>query len=288
MRSILSKHGEASHAGGREKGAARQSGRTKKAVSRPGSGGSDTAVSPEGRDRRVEILPDAHRSVAQAVQTGPAPRAPVDPPASGVAGIAILSSPDPAPNFGRAQPPNMGSSNLEAASGPMLRAHHNGQRKVYSVPKIWRLVWKCNYAWLRIPDFYRWSIEGHEDSAYVCVKVPPLPRRFGLLMHMRGSRAMTPSDYVQLEELDEDVTNSKFHQLASRFNKVFGDLPEHLRPFFYYRYDEPGSSPKPAYRMHPERDRLLVMGVAPGQGLTDDDIDWTLFLTPPPANAPSV
>lgn len=109
---------------------------------------------------------------------------------------------------------------------------------------------------------------------------------------MRGNRFLTLGDWEELEKAVGLISDDVFHQLASRFGKIFTDrherpvLPEPLRPFFHYRIDETGQSSQPAYRMHPERTWLLVLGVAPGQGITDNDIDWTVFQTPPPPDVP--
>jgi hypothetical protein len=176
---------------------------------------------------------------------------------------------------------------------PILLAYHNGRKIIGPLVKLWRLFWACHYGWLLPLDWYRWSIEGHESSEYVCLKATALPRRFGLVMHMRGKRFLTLGDWEQLEKAVGLVGDDAFHQMGSRFSRIFWvDRPEHLvlplslRPFFHYRIEETGDRGQPAYRMHPDRTWLLVLGVAPGQDVTDDDIDWSVFQTPPPSDVP--
>jgi hypothetical protein len=175
---------------------------------------------------------------------------------------------------------------------PLLLAYHNGWRILLPIIEMWRLFWACNYAWLLPLDWYRWSVNGYEGSEYVCLRVTSLPRRFGLVMHKRGSRFLTLSDWEKIEKAVGLVSDDVFHQLAARFCRVFvADRPEELvlpkplRPFFHFRFDEAGGSSQPAYRMHPERTWLLLVGVAPGQGVTADDVNWGLFRSPPPSTA---
>lgn len=186
-----------------------------------------------------------------------------------------------------------GSGHGSRESEPLLVGYHNGRKIVQTIVKIWRLFWACQYGWLLPLDWYRWAIEGHEGSEYVSLKVTGLPRRFGLVMHTRGKRYLTLGDWENREKAIGLVSEDVFHQLGSRFSRIFfADrlknlvLPESLRPFFHYRIDETCDRSQPAYRMHPERTWLLVLGVAPGQDIKDDDIDWSLFQAPPPLDAP--
>ena len=160
-----------------------------------------------------------------------------------------------------------------------------GARTCLCLPDAVRMFRESNYAWALPIDHYRWNVEGHSGAAYVCERVKPTPRRFGLYLHTRGTRALT---LATLSELEEKFINPRtFHGYAARFGKLFGDLPIELRPFFCYGVDGVGQHPAPAYRMRSSRSWLVIQGVAAGQGLEDDEVDWSPFqnTSAPAANA---
>lgn len=154
----------------------------------------------------------------------------------------------------------------------------NGSRRALPFEEARRLFWSCHYAWLQPLDYYRWNVEGHSGAEYVHLKVRPAARRLGILIHSRSTRAVTLSDLEALEGNDTTLSSQTFQQRAARFNGLFGNLPAHLRPFFYYELDVLGAPRQPAYLMHPGRDYILVLGAVNGD---NEVVDWTAFLEPP-------
>lgn len=164
-----------------------------------------------------------------------------------------------------------------------LDCRHSGKRKTLTLEEAHRLFWECTFAWLLPTDLYRWEIQEYADLKYVYEHVRPADRRFALHLHTRGTRALTQNDLEELESKRIDIR--AFRQRAARFHKIFGDLPLKLRPFFDYQLDLPGQLPKPAYRMHPGRPWLVVVGVAAGSEVGEEEVDWSLFLNPPRMSA---
>ena len=159
--------------------------------------------------------------------------------------------------------------------------YHIGAKVTRASVEAHKLFWTANYAWNLQTDFYRWGIDGHTGQDYVCRIACPRARRLGRYVHCRGGRALMNSNFEQLQNNEERITVGVFRKMACQFNKLFQGLPTNLRPFFEYKEDDGGRINQPAYRMYPGRTYLVIVGVAPGQGLTNDDMDWTLFDGPP-------
>lgn len=155
---------------------------------------------------------------------------------------------------------------------------NKGRRRI-PLDEAHRLFWKYPYAWLLPVDWYRWNVERHSGAEFVCEKVKPAARSFGLHVHTRGMRALTVVDLENIESGRIDIRT--FQGRAARFNKIFGDLPSNLRPFFYYEIDSPRQLRASAYRMHPNRPWIVVVGLKDGSGLQGEHPDWSLFLEPP-------
>lgn len=170
---------------------------------------------------------------------------------------------------------------------PKLRCKENGVLFMLDVAAARKSFWACTYAWVTITDFYRWSIESHSDQAFVRPAVPPAARRLAMLVHSRTSGTVTIDQLEQVEKTEDAISVEAFQGRAARFNvPVFGDpdnggLPRHLRPFYYYLLTVDDRLKVPAYSMYPGRSRFVVLGVAQGTGAIDD-VDWSLFETPPP------
>jgi hypothetical protein len=319
MRNNLPKLGRRSCTSRRQTGGAHRRGSAGDAARRPPDSQDNAGATNAGAENSApEILAERTEPPEQPAMAAPTTGAPGGPLASATAGIvtpvpaeatrgfgtsghpaasgALLAGPDSASP--RPYPLSVLGSTVPARQkavmeSPVLLAFHNGRKIIGTLVKMWRLFWACHYGWLLPVDWYHWAIEGHESSEYVCLKATALPRRFGLVMHMRGKRFLTLGDWEQLEKAVGLVSDDVFHQMGSRFSRIFWfDRPEHLvlplslRPFFHYRIEETGDRGQPAYRMHPERTWLLVLGVAPGQDITDNDIDWSVFQTPPPPDVP--
>jgi hypothetical protein len=161
---------------------------------------------------------------------------------------------------------------------PTLASYLNGHRAWRPFEETRLLFHKCVYAWLLPLDLYRWNIAGYTGSAVVCDKVQRPNRRFGLRLHARGTRSLT-KDALETIERVEYMKKNTFHARAARFSAIFGDMPEELRPFFYYDFEDDRGFSHPAYRMHSGRDYILVLG--PADETPEDEVDWEYFLTPP-------
>ena len=141
-----------------------------------------------------------------------------------------------------------------------------------------RAYWQANYAWAIPIDLYNWRIDGYAGSASVPKLVKPTPRRFGLYLHTRGTHALTIDTMSELE--GRRIESKTFQGYAARFNKLFGDMPNELRPFFCYGIDNFGQHAVLGYRMRSDRTWCVVNGVTVGQGVENDDVDWTPFQQP--------
>ena len=84
-----------------------------------------------------------------------------------------------------------------------------GARTCLHLPDAVRMFWESTYAWALPIDRYRWNVEGYSGSAYVFERVKPTPRRFGLHLHTRGTRALTID---ALSELEEKLINPRTFQ----------------------------------------------------------------------------
>jgi hypothetical protein len=129
-------------------------------------------------------------------------------------------------------------------------------------------------------DFYRWGIGGHTGGETVCGIARRASRRFGLILHTRGTRRLTIRALEQIEH-SGPIDKNLFHARAARFSKLFGDMPAELRPFFFYEFEDPEGRCEPAYQMHSGREYVVVVG--PTDGAPLDAVDWEYFLTPPSA-----
>jgi len=158
----------------------------------------------------------------------------------------------------------------------------NGARRVLELKKVVTLFWQVHCAWLLPLDWYRFQIEDCSHTAYVSRTMQERPRFMLLLLHRRGHLALRLDELIELDPLTAHISGPTFTSRASRINKtMFAELPEPLRPVeFFSAYDET-LDPKRAYRIRPGCDTLLVIGTERTSGFKNDDVDWTVFLTPP-------
>lgn len=158
----------------------------------------------------------------------------------------------------------------------------NGARRVMTLRDAHKMFWEVECAWLLPLDFYRWEIEGHTWQDHIRTSVQARPKFMLRALHRRGHLALTCDDLVDLDPETTELTLGGLITRASRFGKVlFEGLPQHLRPFQLVETYTPSLEVVPGYALRSGCNVMLVVGLAWGSGLRRDEVDWTIFLTPP-------
>jgi len=167
-----------------------------------------------------------------------------------------------------------------------LKCYHNGRGQVLSLEEACTLFWEVHYAWLLKLDWYRFEVDGYKGACYLYTKVEDAGRLFARHLHTRGTRYLTLDDWELIQAKPDPLRLNTFQATARRFIKIFDDLPKSARPFRYSKVDGPGGLMQPAYRMNPDREWLVVVGVGPKSKVPDEDVDWSVFLVDPRKKKP--
>jgi hypothetical protein len=156
-----------------------------------------------------------------------------------------------------------------------------GKKRMLPVEEARRQVWECQFAWIIPLDFYRYDIEGYKDHLRVSRTIPACCLLWGYHVHKRFDY-LTLASLQMLDPDHEDLTRPNFNALASRFGQLFRDLPTDLRPIECDKMIGRDHRITLGYRFKPELTRIMIVGVELGGSYTNDDVDWDLFLSPPP------
>jgi len=175
-----------------------------------------------------------------------------------------------------------GRTDFPDQSAIPLKCYVDGGRRILSVAKAYIQFWIVQFAWLRPIDWYRCSIQGHRFGDYIDRFVQARPCFMLKLLHRRGRLALTAKDVVALDPKTTYLSDANLHSRAARFNNtLYAGLPEQLRPFEHCEVYERDNRLVSAYRLKPGVSIMMIVGVDPRSGLSNDAVDWTIFLTPP-------
>ncbi len=163
-----------------------------------------------------------------------------------------------------------------------LECYPNGARRVIEVRHAIRPFWGAHCSYLLPLQWYRFDIGPHSRRLYLSEVVKERQMYLLLLLHRRCHLPLTREDLEDLDPKTSYLTLPNFHSRMSRiYNTLFADLPEHLIPIEPTQASGPDLKLRPAYRIKPRVDTFLITGVEPSSGFRPDDVDWTIFLTPP-------
>ena len=167
-----------------------------------------------------------------------------------------------------------------------LKCYHNGHGKVLPLKEAHALFWDVHYGWLLKLDWYRFEVDGYAGACYLYTKVEDCGRLFARYLHTRGTLCLTFGDWAYIQAKPDPLSLNAFQATARRFIKTFDGLPKATRPFRYVKAHGAKGLMEPAYRMRPDREWLVVVGVAPKSEVPDEDVDWSVFLVDPRKKKP--
>jgi hypothetical protein len=154
----------------------------------------------------------------------------------------------------------------------------NGYNKILTLEETYILFWQVKFAWLLLLDWFRSEFDGIEGSGYVSKLARFSGMSFGYRLLTRGFLALTINDTCMLDEHGYSPNRNTFIQNARRFGKLF---PEKNRPYEATQVFDRDGNLQLAYRMKSDEKWLIIVGVDPKSEFTNEDINWSIFQTPP-------
>ena len=158
-----------------------------------------------------------------------------------------------------------------------IMCFRNGRRTILPFEEVYHLFWTVILGWVLLSDFFRTGSIKHANQGRFSQTVQGDALKFVFNILTRGSLALAREDQCFLDEHDEPPGRGIFAVWAHRFGKLFNGYKPYERVFFT---DRDGHR-QPGYRMKQGETWLVVVEVDPDSGFKNEDLDWTIFETPP-------
>ena len=162
-----------------------------------------------------------------------------------------------------------------------IQCYVNGYKKVLTLEETYALFWQVHFAWLLLLDWYRFTLDGSAKDGYVSKIAKFSGMGFGYKLLTKKALALAINDTCMLDEHGYAPTRNTFTQNARRFRLLF---PENACPYESTQVFDKDGDLQLAYRMKHIK-WLIVAGVDPNSKFTNEDVDWTIFQTPPDPSA---
>ncbi len=153
----------------------------------------------------------------------------------------------------------------------------NGRRTILPFEEVYRLFWLVTLGWVLLSDFVRTGFgkQARQGSISKVVYGSAIRFVFNLLTH--GRLVLAREDICLLDEHDDPPSPQLFPVWAYRFGKLFNGS----RPCEHVSFTDPRGHRHCGYRMKPGQTWLVVVEVDPDSRFGNEDVDWTIFETPP-------
>ncbi len=154
---------------------------------------------------------------------------------------------------------------------------HNGRRKILPLEEAYHLFWTAILGWVLLSDFFRagFGKRAKKGRLSPIIQGDALKFVFNILTH--GTLALNREDICLLDEHGEPPGPGLFAVWAYRFGKLF----KGPRPYEHVFFTDRHGHRQKGYRMKSGETWLVVVEVDPKSGFKNEDVDWTVFETPP-------
>lgn len=178
-----------------------------------------------------------------------------------------------------------------------LRCSLNGYLKLLTVGEIKNQLKVCDLYWICFRDIYGWNTHGYRGESCICKKTGRKAMNVGFKIH-------TSPDPYTLEQAQDDFNGGNiiddynvFNAWAAKFNSIFkGEeeeiqtkgkkkkrkkdlLPRDYWPFYYLEVPAGLRATWPAYKLNPDLNIIVIIGVAPNNPYSNSDIPRELLST---------
>ena len=159
-----------------------------------------------------------------------------------------------------------------------LTCFHNGRKKILPVEEAHNLLWIVTLGWVMLSDFFRTGGGKQAKRGFLAKIVQGSAIKFAFNILTHGSLALAREDSCFADEHGDPPDRDLFAVWAYRFGKLF---KKGLRPYEHVAFTDPNGHRRFGYRMKPGETWLVIVEVDPDSGFGNEDVDWTLFETPP-------